>query len=274
MTVIDAHAHLWQRAHTPQDWIDSDTMPAIDRDFWVDDLARMQAEAGIDGAILVQSANSAQETRDLLAAAAHPSVLGVVGWIDLEGDVRRQLADLRALPGGDHLVGIRHLAHVDPDPGWLVRPSLQFAALDVPFDLVVHAPQLGLAAQVAQRHPQTTFVLDHLGNPPIAGGDLSGWRRDLARLAALPNVVTKLSGITLQTSWNDWTIDDLREPIAVALDAFGPERVLFGSDWPLLLLASDGPSWVDIVRELVPQHDHAAVLGGNCSRVYLRGTHA
>ncbi|TBN57678.1 amidohydrolase [Glaciihabitans arcticus] len=274
MTILDAHAHLWQRARTPQDWIDPASMPAIDRDFWVDDLIALQSAAGIDGTILVQSVNTAQETLDLLAAASHPSVVGVVGWIELEGDVAGQLASLRALPGGEKLVGIRHLAHVDPDPSWLTRPTVDLDALDVPFDLVVHAPQLKSAAAAAAAHPSVTFVLDHLGNPPIASSDLAAWRRDLALLAELPNVVTKLSGITLQTNWSDWTIDDLRGSVEYALDLFGAQRLLFGTDWPLLLLASKAPSWIEIVRELIPTEHHAAVLGGNAARVYLGDQHA
>jgi len=274
MTVLDAHAHLWQQARTPQSWIDPQTMPALDRDFWVDDLTALQAAAGIDGTILVQSVNTARETVDLLDAAAHPGVVGVVGWLDLEGDVPAQLAHLRALAGGQKLVGIRHLAHIDPDPEWLARPTVDFDSLDVPFDLVVHAPQLKSAAAAAAAHPSVDFVLDHLGNPPIASGDLSDWSRDLALLAELPNVVAKLSGITLQTNWDDWTIDDLREPVEIALDLFGPQRLLFGTDWPLVLLASDAPGWVDIVRELVPVEHHAAVLGGNTARVYLGESHA
>ena len=179
MTIIDAHAHLWQRARTPQDWIDPAAMPALDQDFWLPELHEMQHAAGIDGAILVQSVNSAQETRDLLAASEDQSVFGVVGWVDLDGDVPAQLDALAGEVGGDRLVGIRHLAHEDPDPQWLARPSLDFATLadrGLTFDLVVHPHQLAMAAQVVEANPNTRFVLDHLGNPPIASGELEGWR--------------------------------------------------------------------------------------------------
>jgi len=277
MNVIDAHAHLWQRARTPQSWIDPASMAVIDHDFWVDDLAAMQAASGIDRTILVQSTNSAQETRDLLEVASEDSVAGVVGWIDLEADVARQLDALRSARGGQKLVGIRHLAHLDPDPEWLLREAVDLTALaanNLVFDLVVHAPQLRTAAAAAAAHPEVSFVLDHLGNPPIASRDLDDWRRDIAAIAALPNVVTKLSGITLQTEWNDWSIDELRKPVEFALDVFGPQRILFGSDWPLVLLASDAPGWVDIVRELIPTEHHDAILSGNAERIYLGGTHA
>ena len=277
MTVIDAHAHLWQRARTPQPWIDPVTMAVIDRDFWLDELTAMRAESGIDRSILVQSTNEKGETLDLLAIATDDSIAGVVGWIDLETDVTPQLDALRSAPGGEKLVGIRHLAHIDPDPEWLLRPTVDFAALaanDLIFDLVVHAPQLRTAAATIAAYPDVSFVLDHLGNPPIVSGDLDDWRREIRSIAALPNVVAKLSGITLQTNWNDWSVRDLREPVDVALDAFGPERLLFGSDWPLVLLASDAPAWVDIVRELIPAEHHDAILSGNAERIYLGGTHA
>jgi L-fuconolactonase len=272
MTVIDAHAHLWQRARTPQSWIDPGSMAVLDRDFWVEDLAGMQA-AGIDGAILVQSANSRTETLDLLAVAANPGVLGVIGWVDLEADVAGQLAALNT----SSLVGIRHLAHEDPDPAWLLRPGVDYGALadhDLPFDLVVHPRQLLVASATAAANPRTQFVLDHLGNPPISSGNLKQWREGLTEIARNGNVVAKLSGLTLQVDWADWSIEDLREPVETALSLFGPSRLMFGSDWPLVLLASDAPSWLDIVRELVPVEHHAAVLSDNARRIYLGGTHA
>jgi L-fuconolactonase len=273
MTILDAHAHLWKRDRTPQPWIDPASMAGINRDFWIDDLADVQRQTGVTGSILVQSSNSSQETVDLLELAGTGPVIGVIGWIDLEGDV---LADVSALHT-QHLVGIRHLAHQDPDPHWLARPGLDFAALaalHLPFDLVVRPDQLQTAAQTVAANPRTSFVLDHLGNPPISSGDLDQWRRGLSQLAALENVVTKLSGITLQANWANWSINDLREPVETALELFGASRMMFGSDWPLVGIASTAPSWIDIVRELVPAEHHDAVFSENARRVYLGGTHA
>lgn len=271
--IIDAHAHLWQRSRTPQPWIDPVSMAAIDQDFWIDDLAAVQAEVGIDGAILVQSSNTVQETADLLALTDHPAVLGVVGWVDLEGDVPAQLAAFDSA----NLLGIRHLAHQDPDYEWLIRPGLDFAALasaGLPFDLVLNPSQLAVAARAVSANPGTHFVLDHLGNPPIASGDLAEWRSGVTRLAALDNVSVKLSGITLQVNWSNWSVDDLREPIETALDVFGPSRMMFGSDWPLVRLASSLTAWIDIVRDFVPTEHHDAVFSGNAERIYLGERHA
>jgi L-fuconolactonase len=282
--IIDAHAHLWQRARTPQPWIDPSSMAVIDRDFWIDDLVESQSAAGIDGTVLVQSTNSTRETIDLLRLAGDVStrVRGVVGWIDLEGDVPGQVAHLRQAPGGDRLVGIRHLAHVDPDPEWLGRPTLGFddlAACGLTFDLVVRAYQLPAATAVVAAHPGTRFVLDHLGNPPILGGGHDDWHRDIAALAAFDNVFVKLSGIlphrgTGDGTIGDGTIDDLRSTVEAVLALFGAERVMFGTDWPLVELAADVPSWIENVRELVPAEDWDAVFGATAQRFYLESSHA
>ncbi len=282
MTVIDSHAHLWQRARTPQPWIDAQTMSAIDRDFWIDDLVAMQQRAGIDGAVLVQSVNSLQETLDLLelAAVADESghaVLGVVGWVDLLGDASAQIAALKGARGGSHLVGIRHLAHQDPDPQWLASPDVDLrslAEMGLTFDLVVFPHQLDSAVTAVAANPDTRFVLDHLGNPPVLASSPGEWRSGVTRLAEFENVSVKISGILPHRTAGAWTIDDLREPVATALSLFGPERMMFGSDWPLVDLAADARSWIDVVRTLIPVEHHAAVFGGTVRRFYLEQANA
>lgn len=279
MTVIDAHAHLWTRARTPQPWIDPRSMAAIDRDFVPADLAELQRENRIDGAIVVQSSNSADETRDLLAAADGVTIRGVVGWVDLTGDVPAQLAAVAAEAGAAPLVGIRHLAHQDPDPRWLARPDVgrgldALAAAGLPFDLVVLPEQLGLVADVVAVHPATRFVLDHLGKPPIASGDLTGWEADLRRVARAPHVAAKLSGLVVEADWHHWTVDELRPVVDVALDAFGAGRLMFGTDWPVVRLAGDAPRWIDALDALlagVSDEDRRAVFAGTAERVYLAG---
>jgi L-fuconolactonase len=270
--IIDSHAHLWQRARNPQPWIDSDTMRAIDRDFWVEDLAGMQAATGIDGAIVVQAINSLDETRDLLAAVDGRMIRGVVGWVDLEGDVAAQLFSLGDGVTGS-LVGIRHLAHLDPDPDWLLRPAVgrgleALADAGLPFDLVVRPDQLGVAAAVVAEHPRVAFVVDHLGKPPIASGALERWSSDLAKVAAHPQVFAKLSGLTIEADWRAWSVDDLRPVVDLALEVFGPDRLLFGSDWPLVELTGGPASWLDVARQLVDDAHHDAVFGDNALSFY------
>lgn len=274
--VIDSHAHLWRRARTPQPWIDPRAMAVIDADFWMPDLAAIQAASGIDGSIVVQSSNDPGETRDLLELSTGDSIRGVVGWIDLEADVPGQVAELRACPGGEHLVGIRHLVHQDPDPNWLGRASVghgleQLAALGLPFDLVVLPTQLPLAARVIGEHPEVRFVLDHLGKPPIVGGDLVAWHADLAAVAAHPNVVAKLSGLTVEADWASWSAADLAPVVAHALAEFGVERLLWGSDWPLVNLTRGLDDWVAGARYLLPDETHGAIFGANTIRTYFSG---
>ncbi len=271
---LDAHVHLWDRARHPQDWIDPVTMAPIARDFGVEDLLGMLAATRSDAAVLVQSTNSLEETRDLLTLAVDAPVVAVVGWIDLTGDVRPQLDSLVEGPGGGLLRGIRHLAHLDPDPAWLARPDLgrgldALADAGLVFDLVVRADQLPVAVQVVRDHPRGTFVLDHLGNPPF--GALDDWRRHMQELGAQPNVAAKLSGLATGVP-SPWRVEDLLPAIDAAFATFGPARLLYGSDWPVAELADGGAAaWADAVRTIADAssaHERAALLGGTCAEVY------
>jgi L-fuconolactonase len=247
-SIVDAHAHVWDRARTPIDWID-ETLPEIDRDFSVTELLEVAHAAAsahgveFEGAVLVQALNDAGETANLLRTARGP----VVGWADLDAPgLDSRLAELRQGPGGHGLAGLRHLAHVDPDPEWLLRPQVSrgldvLAASGLAFDLVVRPWQLELAARVAAAHPDVPFVLDHLGQPPVvtARDEVAAWELDLRALAGLPNVVAKISGIVERGDRAR-----LERLGGVALDAFGAERLMFGSDWPLVRLADDYGSWL------------------------------
>lgn len=246
--LVDAHAHVWDRSRTPIDWID-ESLPEIDRDFSVAELhevAQAAASAqgvGFEGAVLVQTLNDAGETADLLRTARG----AVVGWADLDAPgLDARLGGLRQGPGGHRLAGLRHLAHVDPDPEWLLRPHVSrgldvLAASGLVFDLVVRPWQLELAAQVAAAHPELAFVLDHLGQPPAVGArdDAAVWERDLRALAGLPNVVAKISGIAVRGDRAR-----LERLGGIALEAFGADRLMFGSDWPLVRLADGYGAWL------------------------------
>lgn len=271
---IDAHAHLWNRALDPQDWIDPTTMAAIDRDFGQAELDRMLADTGISQAVIVQAANSLSESVRL--AQLHPStVAALVAWVDLAGDVPAQIERIRS-SASVAVVGVRHLAHIDPDPQWLVREDLTdgFAALGrlrLSFDFVVRDWQLPQASVVASRHPDVQFVLDHLGNPPVTGGDLEQWSADLAALAQLPNVAAKLSGLTSGLAPGTWVANDLRPVVDTALSAFGPERLLYGSDWPLAESGGGARAWVDAADELLAEltvGERERVYGGTAAQIY------
>ncbi|WP_265520384.1 amidohydrolase family protein [Oerskovia flava] len=276
--IVDAHHHLWVRARHPQDWIDPTSMAAIDADFTPDDLAAATSGHGIEGTVVVQSVSSTSETLDLLDVAAGSSLVrGVVGWVDVRApDVPERLARLRAARGGDRLVGIRYMVQAEADPRFLDRDDVRrgiaaVAADDLVFDLVVRDHQLAAVVRLVEAQPQSRFVLDHLGKPPLADGHLATWSADLARLASCPNVSAKLSGLVTEARWDDWTPRDLRPAVDHALETFGADRLLYGSDWPVSLLAASYGRWVealdDLLAGLSPAEQHA-VWQGTARRVY------
>ncbi len=276
--VIDAHHHVWDLAVRDQDWITGPELAPLRRDFGLEDLRPQARTAGVEATVLVQTVCIPEETPELLALAdADPLAVGVVGWTDLtEPDIADTLADLCALPGGRHLVGIRHQVQSEPDPEWLLRPVVRRGLLAVgaarlAYDLVITPDQLPAATRAAAAAPGVTFVLDHLGKPRIASAEVEPWASRLRAFAALPNTVAKLSGLTTEADWYHWTTDDLRRFTDVALAAFGPRRLLFGSDWPVCTLAIDYVRVVDTTRELLSElspSERAAILGGNAARVY------
>lgn len=272
--VIDAHAHVWHRASTPQPWIDPATMAAIDRDFSLADLAELREQHGIAGTVLVQSAHSPAETLALCTAVDHQSVLGAVGWVDLSADVPAQLAEIEThAPGA--LVGIRHLSHQDPDPEALLALAGGIEALGAAglvVDLVLRPDQLDQAVTLADRHPQVTFVLDHLGNPPLLDpAALDTWRATFTELALRENVVAKLSGITMGAEHTTWTVAELEPVVHTALAAFGPDRLLLGTDWPVVRVTGGAQPWLAAVAELLAplaSGERAAILAGTARHTY------
>ncbi|GAA0274721.1 amidohydrolase family protein [Cryptosporangium japonicum] len=243
---IDAHHHLWDLSRRPQEWLEP--LGEIHRSFGVDDLP-----PGFDRTVLVQVLPDLDETREFLSlAAASDRIAGVVGWVDLTapdvGDV------LDALPAG--LVGVRHLVQAEPDPRWLLRPDVQrgvraVGARGLVYDLLTLPPQLPAAIELVNTLPDVRFVLDHLSKPPLATGALAAWEADLRELATAPNVVAKLSGLVTEADWASWTLADLRPAVEVAVEAFGPSRLMFGSDWPVCLLAAPYADVVRATEELV-----------------------
>ena len=276
--LIDAHAHVWDLATTPQPWIDPASMAAIDRDFSLADLAAVRTENQITGTVLVQSAHSAAETFALCAAVDHQNVLGAVGWVDLAGDVPAQLGAVEAHSPGA-LVGIRHLSHQDADPRALLGLGEGIAAVGaagLAVDLVLRPDQLDQAVTLADTHPQVRFVLDHLGNPPLLDGEaLRAWTVTLSELARRENVVAKLSGITMGADHQAWTPADLEPVVATALTAFGPDRLLLGTDWPVVRLTGGARRWLAAVTELLAglsETERAAICAGTARGVYRLGS--
>jgi L-fuconolactonase len=277
LTVIDAHHHVWDLEVRDQPWLSGQEMAAIRRSFTVDDLRPDARAAGVGATVVVQTVTVAEETPELLAlAAADPLVAGVVGWTDLTSPaVSDELARLAGGPGGARLAGVRHQVQSEPDPDWLRRPDVirglrAVAAAGLAYDLVILPHQLPAATYAAAAVPGLTLVLDHAGKPRVAGGDLRPWAAAVRALAALPNTTCKLSGLVTEAPLPT-RAQALAVVAEVVLDAFGADRVMFGSDWPVCLLASDYAGVMALARSLtggLSPAEQAAVFGATAARAY------
>ncbi len=275
---VDAHHHLWDLTTRPLPWIDPVDMAAIDRSFGVDDLAEVVSAAHIDHSVVVEAASLVAETEELLALAERePIISGVVGFVDLVApDVGEQIDRLRSLPGGDRLVGIRSPVQDELDPRWLVRDEVvaglrAVAERGLAYDLLILPSQIDAAVEAVALVPEGRFVVDHLAKPEIGEHQWEPWASALAALRAHEHVTCKVSGVVTQADWEHWTIDDLRPYFDHVLAVLGPERLLFGTDWPVCTLAASYDTVVDVAEQLtadLSEAEHAAVFGGNATRVY------
>jgi L-fuconolactonase len=251
-----------------------DELASIRRPFGPNELAPLLTSAGIDRTVLVQTISSLDETREFLNTAASTDfIAGVVGWVDLTDPlVADTLRELRAGSGGSLLVGIRHQVHDEPDPRWLLRPDVRRGVRAVGnaglvYDLLVRTRELPAAVELVSDFPDMRFVLDHIAKPRIAAGprDLE-WEQAMEPLAEHENVACKLSGMMTEADWNAWTPQQLQPYVTRVLDWFGTDRCMFGSDWPVSLLASDYARTISTMKELVGDDDN--VFGGVAARVY------
>jgi L-fuconolactonase len=277
--IVDAHHHFWDPARAHYPWLTEDLAP-IRRAFGPADLAPSLASTGVEATVLVQTRSSVEETEEFLAtAAATPFIRGVVGWVDLrDPGVDDAIARLRERPGGGRLVGIRHQVHDEEDPAWLLRQDVRrgIAAVGragLVYDLLVRTRELPAAHEVVTAMPDVRFVVDHLAKPPIRDGTLRPWADEVDRFADLPNASWKLSGLVTEADWATWQPADLRPFVDHVLTAVGPERVMFGSDWPVCLLAATYEGIVATARALLEgaglnDQEQAAVLGDNAVAVY------
>ncbi len=273
---IDAHHHLWTLARGDYGWLTPALAP-IYRDFQLPDLAPHLSAAGIAGTILVQAAPTEAETMFLLDIAESADVVrGVVGWTDF--DAADGVARIDALAARTLLVGLRPMVQDIDDDDWLLGPALapQLAAMArnrLVFDALVLPRHLPKLLQVIGKHPDLTFVLDHCGKPQLATGEIATWQRDIALLAEHPNIVCKLSGLVTEAA-PDWQIADLRQAADHVLACFGPRRLLWGSDWPVVNLAGGYARWFAAAGALLADlsaDEKADIFGGNAARIYLSG---
>ncbi|WP_330293273.1 amidohydrolase family protein [Streptomyces sp. NBC_00576] len=280
--LIDAHHHLWDLDRRPQSWLDDPALSSISRTFTPGDL-RSTATHPIAGrhlhsTVVVQCMPDVPETEDLLALAEQePLIEAVVGWADLTSPVIGEMLDrLLAGPGGAYLRSLRHLVQGETNPRWLQRPDVErgLAAVrdrGLSYDVLVRSHQLDQATRLAERFPELPQVLDHAGKPPIARGELADWRRQVQQLAAHPQVVCKLSGLITEADHDAWTTADIRPVWDTLLTAFGPDRLMFGSDWPVANLAGGWNRWAATMDELLTdcaENEIDALLAGTATTFY------
>jgi L-fuconolactonase len=271
---IDAHHHLWTLARGDYGWLTPALAP-IYRDFTLADLAPHLSAGRIDGTILVQAAATEAETLFMLGIAERADVVrGVVGWTDF--DAPDGVARINAMAARPLLVGLRPMVQDIPDDDWLLGPALEpllraMAGHGLVFDALALPRHLSRLLRVVDRHGELQFVLDHCAKPHLKTGDIAVWRRDIAELAARQNIVCKLSGLVTEAG-PDWQLGDLRPAVDHVLKCFGPQRLLWGSDWPVLNLAGDYEQWLKASETLLADlsaDDKAAIFGGNAARIYL-----
>jgi L-fuconolactonase len=277
VTVVDAHQHFWDPRRVDYPWL-APAYPELDRTFGFEDLAPHLRSTGVDATVLVQSADSAADNDAMFEIAdKHPEIVGIVAWLPLDqpSDAEKTLEKLMHR---DRFVGVRNLVHVRPDPDWVLSEAVSASLgllerANVPFDFVSALPRhLEHVPAICERHTRLTVVIDHLAKPPIGGAGLEPWASLIGRAARYPNVYAKLSGLyRAGDERGPWTVEDLRPIVRYALELFGAERLMFGSDWPVCELAGGYEAVTGALFSLfqdLDEHERQAVLGGTAISVY------
>jgi L-fuconolactonase len=271
---IDAHQHFWRYNPRDYEWID-DSMSNLRRDFLPSDLKPELDRADFDTCVAVQAQHTLEETNWLLRLAAESSfIAGVVGWVDLgASNVREQLATLARNP---KLLGVRHVLQAEPDDRFMMHPDFLrgIAALeefDLTYDILIFPRHLPVAVELVQRFPRQRFVLDHLAKPLIKTHTLEPWATDIGNLAKFSNVFCKLSGMVTEANWKAWKPEHFRPYLEVALESFGPERLMIGSDWPVCNVAASYSQVISLVTDFLQQYPSEAresIMGGTAQKFW------
>ena len=270
---LDSHQHFWSYDAAQYPWIPKGT--PLHRDWLPADLAPLLAASGLDGCVAVQARQTVEESRWLLALADRAAIVrGVVGWVDLRStQVGAQLAEFSRHP---KFRGVRHVVQDEPDAGFMLGAEFQrgIGALHqfgLTYDILVFPKQLPAAIELARKFPHQPFVLDHLAKPPIRDGALSPWREQIRELAKAPNVFCKISGMVTEADHAQWKAADFAPFLDVVFAAFGEDRVMFGSDWPVCLLAGEYARVFALVNDFAAQFTPVAkekLFGWNAARFY------
>jgi len=271
---IDAHHHFWIYDAVEYGWID-DSMKSLRRDFFPEHLRAEIASVGIDGVISVQARQSVEETRWLLDFAnKNDFIKGVVGWVELiSPNVHKDMARFAA---NKKLKAVRHVVQGEPDDHFILRADFNrgvsmLREFDLRYDILIFERHLPPTIQFVDRHPNQIFVLDHIAKPKIGANVISPWRENIRELAKRENVFCKISGMVTEADFKNWTEAQLRAYFDVALEAFGPRRLMFGSDWPVCLVACGYARWHDIVSGWISKlsaDEQSRILGGTAVEAY------
>ena len=272
--IIDSHHHFWKYDPIEYDWID-DSMKVIRKDFLPESLELTIREAGVDGVISVQARQSVEETSWLLEMARQNKFIkGVVGWLPLINDDIE--VELEKYSGNKLLKGLRHVIQGEPDPKFMLRKDFNSGVsllkkYSMAYDILIVERQLPNMIRFVDQHPDQVFVLDHIAKPLIAKHELSLWKENIQELARRENVSCKISGMVTEADFNSWTPPQLQPYFDVVLEAFGADRLLFGSDWPVCLVATSYKNWMDLVQKSISELskiEQAQIMGENAIRLY------
>jgi len=272
--LIDSHQHFWQVGRFDYPWM-SPTLGVLYRDYLPEQLEPVLRENGVSQTVLVQASNSIEETRWLLSLAdAHPFIAGVVGWVDLKSpDVDAQLAEFTVHP---KFKGVRHLVESEPADDWLVQRDVlrglqHLSAMNVSYDLLVHTRHLRYVPQIVENCPDLALLVDHMAKPRITDVAVESWSRELESVASYQNIHCKLSGLVTEANWASWHTDDLKPYVERALKLFGPQRMMFGSDHPVCLLAASYQRVLESFQEILhdlPGSDREDIFALNAKKFY------
>lgn len=272
--IIDSHQHFWNFNQKEFDWI-NDEMGLIKRSFLPKDLKNTISDTYVEGVISVQARQSLQETQWLLQLASkNEFIKGIIGWIPLsQNNVSDLLSDLNKNP---LLKGVRHVIQGEPDPRFILGKNFnngisQLKKFGLVYDILILSHQLTNAIQFVDQHPDQLFVLDHIAKPEIKINEIQIWEGKIKELAQRENVSCKLSGMVTEADFTNWTEDQLKPYFDVVLETFGPGRILFGSDWPVCLVATSYKAWVDLVKKWISElsiNEQEQILGKNAISIY------
>lgn len=257
---IDSHHHIWDLSVRPQTWMVGEELKPISRTILMNELEPELDKANIDYTVVVQTVPTIDETPELLdLSLSHSKVCAVVGWLDLESvDISHQLEKYLSHKAGKNLVSIRDMAQDKQDPNWLLRPEVlsnihRVGEAGLTFDILTRPPQLSAAVAMVKQSPKNTFVLDHISKPYMAKGEMQPWADQISEIASYENVYVKVSGLFTEAKWNGWNYQTFQPYLDHILNAFSPQRMMFGSDWPVCLLAASYSQTIELMEEFTKQ---------------------